>query len=219
MKFMNSTVALAVGLLGSLAVGYSTAAFSADNSEFGSDNVRPQFSVFANGYYDWNKGPSGSDFDGSFQGELGGLITLQPNFDIELGFAQSSDITDEKKDNTGSYKLTLKNSDLFAGVRFSIPLQNAIRFYGRGGVMYYYSNVAFEENFFNIKTGGKIKDVEEGLGFYLGGGASLELSDSLMITGELQYERRSDYFDKSSKPFDVDSWGLGVGVVWRLPER
>ena len=162
-----------------------------------------------------NDGPNGSDFDGSIRAD--GFISyqLQPNFFVDVGFSQSSDTETGDADNTGTYKLKMSSNDLFAGLRVQVPVSQRFGFFGRGGVLYYYSEIEFEESFYDIKPGGKLEEIEEGTGFYFDGGVSFSLSPKLDLKTGVTYRVRKDYFEDSAKSFDMDELGLMVGVTFK----
>lgn len=161
-----------------------------------------------------NDAGSGSDFDGSFHFEGSGLLKLSPNLAVEAGVGASTATEDSGEDNQGSYKIEVNSNDVFAGLRLDVPLFGNFDGYGRGGLLYYHSEITFHEDFFGIKPGGSLEEVEEGTGFYLEGGLSLRVSRDLKLDGGLSYRVRQDYFEDSIRPFDMKQFGVGVGLVF-----
>ena len=162
-----------------------------------------------------NDGPDGSDFDESVRADAFVSFQMQPNFFVETGISQSSETETGGEDNTGTYNLKVSSNDLFVGLRLLLPINDTFGFYGRGGVLYYYSEFEFEESFYDIKPAGKLEEVEEGTGFYFDAGVSFNLNTSLMLNTGLTYRVRKDYFDDSSKSFDMDELGLAFGITFK----
>ncbi len=161
-----------------------------------------------------NTGPDGSHFDGAFQVQGFGQLQFHPQFAIEAGLAYSSDTEDSATDNQGSYSITMSSNDLFAGVRLETRPMGVLTLYGRGGVLYYYTTIDFAESFFDIKPGGKIKEIEEGSGYYLEGGLALKVATGIKLDFGLTYRARLDYFEDSSRAFDMKELGASVGLVF-----
>lgn len=160
-----------------------------------------------------NDGPSGSDFDNSARIE--GLLfrPVNNNLWVEAGLSQTTQTEDADSDNTGRYKLKMQFSDVFAGVRLNSNAMNGLTVFGRAGALYYYSDIDFEESFYDLKPGGKLSEVEEGTGFYLGGGVALKLNQNIALNLELTYREHSELFDRSRNEFDMEELGLALGVV------
>ena len=163
-----------------------------------------------------NDGPSGSDFDGSARVSGMVLMPLAPNLSIEGGLSQTNETEDSQTDNTGSYSLKIRTGDVFAGVRVQSDPVGQFRFYGRAGLLYYYSEIDFEESFFDIKPGGDLTEIEEGTGYYLGGGLSMPLNPGLSLTAEATYRERSAYFEDADNEFDMEELGVAVGLVFQI---
>ena len=153
-----------------------------------------------------------ADLDASLR--FSGALEKQmaPNFSIFVGLSQTSDTEETGEDNTGEYTLTLSSSDLFAGARLTFNPEDALQFYGRGGFLYYYSEIELEESFFGLKEAGKIDEVEEGTGYFFGGGLSFKLNPQMMLDAEVTYLVRQEYFEDSARPFDLEEVGALVGV-------
>ncbi|MDX1693514.1 MAG: outer membrane beta-barrel protein [Ketobacteraceae bacterium] len=162
-----------------------------------------------------NDGPSGSDFDESLRFSGGFLLSLSPNVALEAGLSQSTETEDSQTDNTGSYSIKIRSGDVFGGLRIESNPVGKLTFFGRGGVLYYYSEIDFEESFFDIKPGGDLTEIEEGTGYYLGAGVGLPLNPRLNITGEITYRKRDEYFEGADAEFDMKELGAAVGVVFR----
>lgn len=164
-----------------------------------------------------NEGPAGSDFDGSFRMEAFGQLVFNPNIAFEAGVAHSTRTQDSDEDNQGVYTLDISSTDLQAGMRVDSQPFGALNFYGRAGLLYYYSTLEFEESFFGIKPGGKLEEIEEGIGYYLQGGAAFVVAPNLKLDVGLSYRVRQDYFEDASRPFDMKEIGVGVGLVFATP--
>lgn len=162
-----------------------------------------------------NDGPSGSDFDASFRISGLAFLPLSPNVMLEAGLSQTSETEDSQTDNTGSYSLKMRTGDVFGGVRLQSNPMGPFTLYGRAGALYYYSEIDFEESFFDLKPGGDLTEIEEGTGYYLGGGAALTLNKNLKLTGEVTYRKRNEYFEGASAEFDMEELGAAVGLVYQ----
>lgn len=160
-----------------------------------------------------NDAGSGSDFDGSGRLEGFGLLQFSPHVSLEAGLAMSTAAEDSGSDNQGSYSLEISSNEVFTGLRLDTSTFGPMNGYGRAGVLYYHSEIEFQEDFFGIKPGGSLEEVEEGTGFYLEGGLAFRLSNSLRLDAGLTYRVRQDYFEDSSRPFDMSELGIAVGLV------
>lgn len=161
-----------------------------------------------------NDAASGSGFDDSFRFEGFALLPLSPLLAVELGAATTTTTTDADEDNQGRYQLDVSSDDLGIGLRLDLPLSAQLGGYGRAGLLYYYSDLHFEESFFGIKPGGELDEVEEGSGYYLDAGLTWRLSPLLQLQSGLTWRVRRDYFEDSSRPFDMTELGVGVGAVF-----
>lgn len=179
---------------------------------------QPVLGASGHGAYVTNDAGSGSDFDGSFHFEGSGLLQLSPNLALEAGIGASTSAEDSGEDNQGSYTIEVASNDVFAGLRLDLPLAGKLGGYGRGGLLYYHSEIDFQEDFFGIKPGGSLEEVEEGTGYYLEGGLSLGLGRDLKLESGLTWRVRQDYFEDSIRPFDMKQFGLTVGLVF-MPGR
>lgn len=196
-------------------VGFGLLAPGLSYGEAAQGMQKQRIDIGANLAFISNEGPSGSDFDETFRGSGFVVLPMNDNIGFEAGLSQTSSTEDSGSDNTGEYKIEISSSDLFAGVRVQSNPLGRFRFYGRGGVLYYHSEIKFEESFYNIKPEGDEEEVEEGGGFYLGGGGALELNPRLHLTVEVSYLKRREYFEDSSQAFDMKEIGLAVGLIFR----
>ncbi|PIE40857.1 MAG: hypothetical protein CSA49_06375 [Gammaproteobacteria bacterium] len=164
-----------------------------------------------------NDAGKGSDFDTALR--FNGYVQKQvsPNLSVQFGLSQSTDAEDSNEDNTGKYKLSISHSDVFGGLKFVANPEDDFSLFARGGLMYYYSQIKLEESFFGLKDAGIDKEIEEGTGFYLGGGVAFDLAPDMQCELEVTYLQRNDYFDKSPRSFDFKETGITLGVVYRLP--
>lgn len=161
-----------------------------------------------------NNGPSSSDFNQSIRGSGFIGLAMNDNIRIEGGLSQTTDTEDSDSDNTGEYKLEITSSDLFAGVRFESNPMGIFTFFGRGGLLYYKSEIKLNESFYDIKPKGSVEVDEEGTGFYLSGGGALEVAPRLKLTGELAYLVRQDYFAGARRAFDMKEMGVSIGIIF-----
>ncbi|MCG8668747.1 MAG: porin family protein [Pseudomonadales bacterium] len=153
-----------------------------------------------------------SDLDASlrFSGSLEKQVA--PNLSVFVGLSQTTDTEETGEDNTGEYTLTISSSDLFAGARLTFNPEDDFQFYGKGGFLYYYSELELEESFFGLKEAGKVEEVEEGTGYLLGGGLSFKLNPKLQLDAEVTYLVRQEYFEDSNRSFDLEEIGALVGL-------
>lgn len=168
------------------------------------------------GYYG-NDAGSGADFDGSVLWDLFGQARINNHLALEAGYAYASAAEDKGEDNQGSWQLKLTNNDFYGGLRLQSQAMGPWSFYGRGGLLYYRSKIEFSEAFFGLKPAGKLEEIEEGTGWYLGAGASVKVAPHLLLDMGLGYRQRLDYFEDSRKPFDMNQFGGSVGLLWLLP--
>lgn len=164
-----------------------------------------------------NDAGKGSDFDASARFNVFAEKKLSENFSFQAGLSQTTDAEHSDEDNTGEYKLSIRSSDVFAGAKITFNPQNKLEVFARGGVLYYYSQVELEESFFGLKESGTDEEVEEGTGFYFGGGAALAVSRTLQLQLEVSHLQRSEYFEDASRSFDFKEIGVTFGVAYTLP--
>ena len=159
-----------------------------------------------------NEGPGGSNFNESWRFSA---MVVRPSHQLqwEAGLSQATTTEDRGTDNTGSYRLQVSSGDVFAGIRLQSRPVGQVTAFGRGGVLYYYSEIKFSEAFFGIKPTGKIKEVEEGKGYYLGGGLVFPLNAGVKLTGEVSYRKRLDYFEGANAEYDMEELGVAVGLL------
>jgi hypothetical protein len=158
-----------------------------------------------------------ADFDGSLS--LEGAITIPANEHISFEAAitgLNDSQSDRLEDNTGSYQLTLNSIDLLAGVQLQFFQSKQWRGYARGGVLYYNMDVELEEAFYDLKPAGTVSESDNGFGYYLGVGTTMQTSAGWALVCEATYRARLDVFDDSSKPFDVNSFGVSFGIQHQL---
>ena len=178
---------------------------------------QPQFGMGAQLGYVANDGPTGSDFDGSFHLEAFGQLVFNPNVAVEAGWGHSTTTEDSAEDNTGKYTIEMSSNDLFAGVRLDLNPWGVFNLYGRGGLLYYYTTIDFAESFYGIKPAGKLEEIEEGIGYYLEGGGAFQVAPNMKLHVGLTYRNRQEYFEDSSRPFDMEELGLQAGLTVTLP--
>ncbi len=177
---------------------------------------KPPLGLGAHTSYVGNDAGSGSDLDAGWRFEGLGQFQFHPHFALELGVSQSIGAEENGEDLTGTYRLEISSTDYFAGLRADTRSWGALSGYGRAGVLYYYSEVQFEESFFGIKPGGKLEEVEEGTGYYLEGGLSWQMNTNLKLDAGITWRNRRDYFESSLRPFDLEELGVTLGGVYRF---
>lgn len=163
-----------------------------------------------------NDAATGSDFDENIRGELFGQLRFNPRLAFELGYAHSTSTEEQGVDNTGTYSIDITSDDFYGGVRLQSQAIGAWSLYGRGGLLYYRSEIDFAEEFFGLKPGGEIEEIEEGIGYYLEAGVSYAAAPELLLDLGFTYRVRQDYFEDSRRPFDLEEMGVTAGLVWLL---
>ena len=159
----------------------------------------------------------GVDFDGSLSLEVAARISLTEQFDFEVSVTGLNEAeTDQECDNTGCYTLNINSLESLFGGALNVYERNQFSLFLRGGVLFYKLSVELEETFFDIKPGGLASADDDGFGFYLGAGSKWMLNPKFGLTGEFMYRNRRDVLGDSSKPFDVNSYGVGIGLYWQL---
>lgn len=166
--------------------------------------------------YVTNDAGPGSDLDANLRGELFGQLRFNSHVAFELGYAHSTSTEEEGTDNQGTYRIDITSDDFYGGMRLQSRALGAWSLYGRGGLLYYRSEIDFAEEFFGLKPGGEIEEIEEGIGYYLAAGVSMAASPTLLLDVGVTYRVRQDYFEDSSQPFDLEEMGVTAGLVWRL---
>jgi len=163
--------------------------------------------------FDWVD-VSAADFDGSLVLEAGLRWKLENNLSLEVAFTGINDSqTDVVEDNTGSYQLTINSLDLLFGGVYQFNIQPDLSAYLRGGGLAYSMEIEIEEEFYNLKPSGTDSADDRGFGFYAGLGGEFRLRSDLSLLAELLYKTRKDFLSSSSRPLDVTSYGLSVGVL------
>lgn len=157
-----------------------------------------------------------SDFDNSAVLDVFGQLRFSPHMALELGYVYSATTTDQGADNQGTYQLDIASNDFYGGMRLQTRDWGGWSLYGRIGLLYYRSEIEFSEAFYDLKPGGEIEEIEEGIGYYLGGGVSYAVTPSLLLDAGFTYRVRQDFFDDSMRPFDMDQVGMAGGVIWLL---
>lgn len=177
----------------------------------------PPAGVGAHVGYVANDAGTGSDFDNSAVIDVFGQLRFNPHVALEFGYVYSATTTDEGSDNQGTYKIELASNDLYGGMRVQTQDWRGWSAYGRIGLLYYRSEIDFSETFYGLKPAGEIEEVEEGIGYYFGGGVSYAITPSLLLDAGITYRVRQEYLEDSIRPFDVDQLGMVGGLVWLLP--
>jgi opacity protein-like surface antigen len=158
-----------------------------------------------------------ADFDASVTLEGTYSYYLAPQWAVEASLNGINDSESEKEfDNTGSYRVTINSLDFMVGARFDFFQSDSWSIYARGGLMFYKMDIELDEEFYVIKPPGGVLTEDDGFGYYLGGGASYALSSKLNLSMELQYRSRLDVLDDSSRPFDVNTFGILIGGGYTL---
>lgn len=164
--------------------------------------------------YVGNDAGSAADFDNSVFVEGFGQLQFTPHLALELGIGYATGTEDTGTDNTGSYSIDITSTDYFGGVRFDTRSWGALNGYGRGGLLYYRSEIEFAEDFFGLKPGGELEEVEEGIGYFLEGGIAFRLAPGVKLDLGISYRVRQDYFEDSGRPFDMEQLGGTIGLVF-----
>ncbi|AUM11189.1 outer membrane beta-barrel protein [Ketobacter alkanivorans] len=163
--------------------------------------------------FDWVD-VSSADFDGSLTLEAGLRLQLENNLSLEVALTGINDSqTDVVEDNTGSYQLTINSLDLLFGGAYRFDIQPHISAYVRGGGLAYSMEVEIEEGFYDLKPSGTDSADDRGYGFYAGLGGEFRLRSDFSLLAEFLYKSRKDFLSSSSRPFDVTSYGLSVGIL------
>ncbi|MGB3620424.1 MAG: outer membrane beta-barrel protein [Ketobacter sp.] len=154
----------------------------------------------------------GADFDGSYT--LAGTYSysLAPGWSVQATISGINKSESEwQYDNTGSYRITINSLDLMAGARYDFFQSDKWGFFARGGLLYYRMDLDLDEEFYGIKAGGSAAADDNGFGFYLGGGSTMQVRSDIKLVAELQFASRRDVLGDSSQPFDVNTLGILLG--------
>lgn len=165
--------------------------------------------------YDWLD-VADADFDNSLSAEAGVLWPLQQRFYLEAAVTGINDAsTPTQEDNTGSYQLTLDSVELLAGIHYQTETDwmDSLVLFGRGGLLAYRMEITLDEAFYGLKPSGSDTASDSGWGFYVGAGVLWDLKNRWLLRSEFTYKQRSDFLDDSSKPFDVQSTGINIGIA------
>lgn len=166
--------------------------------------------------YDWvDVAPA--EFDGYFSLEAGLRLSINDQFSLEAAVTGINDSTSDRvEDNVGSYQLTLNSLDVLVGGYFQHPIANGTKLYLRGGALFYSMEIEIEEGFYDLKPAGKDTADDRGFGLYAGVGAEFKLSGEWSGLAEFLYKTHPDFLSSSSKPFDVNSYGIAIGLSRRF---
>lgn len=163
--------------------------------------------------YDWVD-VDNADFDDVVAVEGGFLWPLQENLFVVTSITGINDSsTETQEDNTGSYQLTLNSLELLTGLQYQHHLSDLFSAYARGGLIAYRMEIELEEGFYGLKPSGRDSTSDSGWGLFVGAGAQWDLQNQWLLKSELLYRNRFDFLDSSSKPFDVMSVGIQIGLV------
>lgn len=168
--------------------------------------------VFLNLGYDWVE-VENADFNGSLSGEAGVRWKVEDSFLLEASLSGINDSdTDKVEDNRGAYSLALDSWDVLFGGLYQHAIKDQFEIYGRAGFLAYRMQLDLEESFYDLKAAGSDSVSDNGYGFYAGVGCLVQLDANWRIASDLVFKRRLDFLDDSSRPFDVDTFGINVGA-------
>jgi len=179
----------------------------------GQTTVPESKQAFVSISYDWVEVDK-ADFDGVVAVEGGVLWPMQENLFVVTSITGINDSsTDTQEDNTGSYQLTLNSLELLTGVQYQHHLSDLLSAYIRGGLLAYRMEIELEEGFYGLKPSGRDSTSDTGWGLFVGAGVQWDLQNQWLLKSELLYRNRFDFLDSSSKPFDVMSVGIHIGLA------
>lgn len=171
---------------------------------------------FINIGYDWVE-VEGADFNNVFSVEAGMRWSLNQALFLETSLTGVNDSdTDTVEDNRGAYRLTLDSWDFLLGGVYQHSISDTLLLYGRGGLLMYRMQLDLEESFYDLKAAGSDSVSDNGFGLYAGLGCQLQLDPNWYVGSEFVFKRRSDFLDDSSRPFDVDTYSLNLGVRYHF---
>lgn len=140
---------------------------------------------------------------------------LGRNFALELGLDYvSADIDDDYRyDDYGYRDVYLTTFGIPVTAKFIVPLSNQVEIYAGGGFGVYFSNIDFDEEYYDGGYSDDDRIHDTGLGFHTLIGADIKMNPNVAFTMELKYtEIEHDFDEYYDDDFEIGGTTASAGV-------
>lgn len=154
-----------------------------------------------------------ADFDIATTLQLALAIPLGNNLSAVVGLRDMREAEDTGADDVSDYAVYISSKDLTAALRFSQQWQHN-SYYLQAGLSYSDIDMRVEEYYFAQRPSLQDEQNDKVTGGFVSLGAYLPLSQYWLLHTDISWQRRNDVFSGSSKPFDIDSYAISLGVAY-----
>jgi len=155
-----------------------------------------------------------ADLDQTVSPRIIAGFNLTANFATEAGlYYLKTEQGQTAEDTTSQYKTSLTSRDFLLGLKGEFPISREISVYGRGGLLFWNTELETKENFFGTYTGGTRKADDDGIGYYLSIGITHQFNRQLYLDAYIGHHQRDGILKEDSNfPIDLSETLLGVGI-------
>jgi opacity protein-like surface antigen len=123
-------------------------------------------------------------------------------------------LEESAQDVVGDYRTNIESQALLLGIKPGYRLESPYEFYGRLGLQYWRTQLEVEEYFGPGIPEGESSADDTGYGYYIGAGVSHFVTESFVVSFEINHFKQRDVFEgKSAYPFDlaINAFSFGMG--------